>query len=76
MADSRFEIRKLHRSGDSQQVTVPKAYMGILGWESGEKIYVYMVGNVLCMRRFDEGGFRPEVVPVVPRRAAEMQRES
>jgi hypothetical protein len=27
-------------------------------------MYVYIVGQVLCMKRFEEGGFRPEVVAV------------
>jgi bifunctional DNA-binding transcriptional regulator/antitoxin component of YhaV-PrlF toxin-antitoxin module len=60
--NSRFEIRRLHRSGDSQQVTIPKPYLDVLGLKPGDAMYVYIVGTVLCMRRFDEGGFRQEVV--------------
>jgi len=62
--NSRFEIRRLHRSGDSQQVTIPKPYLEVMGLKPGDAMYVYLVGPVLCMKRFDEGGFRPEVVAV------------
>ena len=68
MADSRFAIRKLHRAGDSQQITIPKPFLQVLGLKPGDSLYVYLVGQVLCMKRFDEGGFRPEVVPVGVRR--------
>jgi len=35
-------------------------------------MYVYLVGQVICMKRFDEGGFQPEVVAVGGRKTAEM----
>ena len=64
MRSSRFEIRRLHRSGDSQQVTIPKSYLAVLGLKPGDAMYVYLVGQVLCMKRFEEGGFQPDVVAV------------
>lgn len=67
MRDSRFEIRRLHRSGDSQQVTIPKSYLALMGLKPGDAMYVYLVGQVLCMRRFDEGGFRPDVIGIAPK---------
>jgi bifunctional DNA-binding transcriptional regulator/antitoxin component of YhaV-PrlF toxin-antitoxin module len=70
MRNSRFEIRRLHRSGDSQQVTIPKPFIEVMGLKPGDAMYVYLVGQVLCMKRFDEGGFRPEVVAVAARREA------
>jgi len=35
-----------------------------LGFNQGDPLWVYMVGHVLCFKRFDEGGFTPEVVAV------------
>lgn len=68
MPNSQFKIRSLQRSGASQQVTIPKTYMDVLGLKHGDKVYMYLVGGVLCMKRFDEGGFLPEVVAVGVRR--------
>lgn len=64
MRNSLFQIRSLQRSGASQQVTIPKTLMEVLGLQPGDKVYMYVVGHVLCMKRFDEGGFYPEVVAV------------
>ena len=71
MQDSRFAIRRLHRAGDSQQITIPKPYLRALGLKNGDALRVYLVGETLCMNRFDEGGFRPGVVPVRSSRSAE-----
>jgi len=35
-----------------------------VGLKVGDQVYVYSVGGVVCMKPFDEGGFRPEVIPV------------
>lgn len=64
MADRKFSIRRLHRAGNSVQVTIPGDLCRLVGLGVGTQVYVYSVGGVVCIKRFDEGGFRPEVIAV------------
>ena len=64
MEDRRFAIRRLHRAGNSVQVTIPSPMARALGMKNGDQVYVYVVGHVICFKRFDEGGFTPDVVGV------------
>ena len=64
MLDRKFQIRRLHRAGNSAQVTIAAALCKAAGLEVGGQVYQYLVGNVVCIKRFDEGGFTPEVIPV------------
>jgi len=60
----KFEIRRLHRAGACVQVTLPRQICREVGLAQGDRVYVYVVGSVLCLKRFDEGGFTPDVVQV------------
>jgi len=51
-------------------VTIPKGYVELMGLKPGDAMYVYLVGQILCMKRFDEGGFCPDLVAVGGRREA------
>lgn len=47
-------------------ITIPRDICEVLRVTPGDRLYVYLVGGVLCMRRMDEGGFAPGVVAVAP----------
>lgn len=64
MESRRFQVRRLHRAGASVQLTIPKDLCAAAGLKLKDTVYVYLVGQVVCIKRFDEGGFRPEVIPV------------
>ena len=64
MESRRFSIRRLHRAGNSVQVTIPGDLCRLVGLGVGTQVYVYSVGGVVCIKRFDEGGFTPEVIAV------------
>jgi len=70
----RFSIRRLHRAGRSVQVTIPAEIARTVGLKQGDQVWVYLVGHVLCMKRFEDGGFTPDVVGVrsVPLPGAEL----
>jgi len=71
----RNQIRRLHRAGGSLIVTVPSAMAKFLGVGAEDQVWVYLVGHVLCMKRFDEGGFTPEVVAVRSQESGVRSRE-
>jgi bifunctional DNA-binding transcriptional regulator/antitoxin component of YhaV-PrlF toxin-antitoxin module len=48
------------------QVTIPRPLAVEMEFAIGDRVQIYQVGRVLCVRRFDEGGFTPEVVAVRP----------
>jgi len=60
----KFEIRRLHQAGGCVQVTIPRQICRDVGLAQGDRVYLYVVGHVLCMKRFDECGFTPDVVQV------------
>lgn len=62
--NSKFSIRRLHRAGNSVQVTIPGDLCRLANLTVGTQVYVYVVGEVVCLKHFDEGGFQPEVVAV------------
>ncbi len=64
MESRRFHIRRLHRAGNCAQITIPKVLCQAVGLEVGTQVYVYEVNRIICIKRFDEGGFRPDVIPV------------
>ncbi len=64
MESRRFYIRRLHRAGNSAQVTISGDLCKAAGLQVGTQVYQYLVGQVICIKRFDEGGFRPDVIPV------------
>lgn len=64
MEDRKFQLRRLHRAGRSVQVTIPPDLARAVGLKQGDQVYCYLVGHVLCFKRFDEGGFTPDVVGV------------
>jgi hypothetical protein len=45
-------------------VTIPGDLCRLVGLGVGTQVYVYSVGGVVCIKRFDEGGFTPEVIAV------------
>jgi len=59
-----FSVRRLHRSGASQQVTIPHDICEVMSFHPGDRVYVYLVGAVVCMKRMDEGGFAVGVVAI------------
>lgn len=59
-----LSVRRLHRSGASQQVTIPRDICTCLQWQHRDRVYIYVVGEVVVIRRWDEGGFAPGVVAV------------
>ena len=64
MADRACRIRRIHRAGASGQITIPSDIMRTLGLKIGDSVRLYLVGQVGCFQRFDEGGFTPGVIPV------------
>ena len=64
MESRRFEIRQTHRAGNCVQVTIPSKLCREVGLQIGDKLYIYLVGGVICLKKFDEGGFTPEVIAV------------
>ena len=75
MAVRLFNVRKLHRSGNSQQITIPVDICEALNLRTGDRVYVYVVGGIVCMRRMDEGGFAAGVVAVGPPEPVELNTE-
>ena len=73
MDDRRFQIRRLHRAGASVQVTIPREMARAIGVAQGDSLYIYVVGQVLCLRRFDEGGFAPGVVAIPGRKQIDIE---
>lgn len=70
-----FSVRRLHRSGASQQVTIPHDICLALSFHPGDRVYIYVVGGVVCMRRMDEGGFAAGVVAIVSPPGAELSTD-
>ena len=68
-----FNVRRLHRSGNSQQVTIPADICEVMRLAHGDRVYIYVVGGVVCLRKMDEGGFAAGVVAVSPPRAADVE---
>ena len=64
MERRRFQIRQTHRTGNSIYVTIPRDLCTLVGLGSSDQVYVYSVGGVICIKKFDEGGFTPEVIAV------------
>jgi hypothetical protein len=70
-----YSLHQLHRGGASTQVTVPKCICDLLNMHRGDKVWVYTVGGVVCIRKFDGGGFAPGVVAVGQRVPAGVEGE-
>jgi bifunctional DNA-binding transcriptional regulator/antitoxin component of YhaV-PrlF toxin-antitoxin module len=66
MAARLFNVRKIQRSGGSQQVTIPRDICEVMNFRPADRVYVYVVGGVVCLRKMDEGGFAAGVVAVSP----------
>ena len=64
MGDKPYRIRRLHRAGNSAQLCIPADMMHMLGLKVGDSVWFYVVGHVGCFKRFDDGGFTPEVIAV------------
>jgi len=62
----RFLTRRVHRAGASCQVTIPQPIARAVGIKIGDELRIYLVGQVVCLQRADQGGFLPGVVPVRP----------
>jgi bifunctional DNA-binding transcriptional regulator/antitoxin component of YhaV-PrlF toxin-antitoxin module len=68
-----YAVRKLHRCGNSQQVTIPADICKVMGFELHDRVYVYIVGGVVCLKKMDEGGFATGVVAIAPPRGADVE---
>lgn len=44
--------------------TIPTAFCRALGMKKGDEVKVYIVGDVLCLKKVDSGIFTPGVVAV------------
>jgi bifunctional DNA-binding transcriptional regulator/antitoxin component of YhaV-PrlF toxin-antitoxin module len=61
-----FLTRRVHRAGNSVQITIPAQIARAIGVGIGDEVRIYLVGQVMCVQRVDTGGFTPLVVPVRP----------
>lgn len=59
-----YRTRRLQRAGHSVGFTIPVAFCKALGMHRGDEVKVYIVGDVLCLKRVDAGMFTPGVVAV------------
>lgn len=59
-----YRTRRLQRAGHSVGFTIPVSFCKALNFKRGDEIKVYIVGDVLCIRRLDTSAFTPGVVAV------------
>jgi bifunctional DNA-binding transcriptional regulator/antitoxin component of YhaV-PrlF toxin-antitoxin module len=64
MHSADYRTRRLMRSGFSVGFTIPVAFCRALGLKKGDEVKVYIVGDVLCLKKVDSGIFTPGVVAV------------
>jgi hypothetical protein len=61
-----FNVRTIQKTGGSVLVTLPKDICEVMNFRPSDRVYVYIVGGVVCLRKMDEGGFSAGVVAVSP----------
>jgi len=71
----RVRTARLHRSGNSYGLYIPKTIAAQLGLESSDEVLLYIVGRVLCIQPAVRSSFVPGVVavPAMPPSRAEVE---
>ena len=54
-------------------MTIPADICRVMNLAHGDRVYVYVVGGVVCLRKMDEGGFAAGVVAVAPPRGVDVE---
>ena len=56
-----YRTRRLQRAGHSVGFTIPVSFCKALNFKRGDEVKVYIIGDVLCLKRVDAGMFTPGV---------------
>lgn len=60
----RYRTSRVHRTGNSYAIYLPKAIVTALGVDEFREVKVYVVGDVICLQPARQESFVPHVIGV------------